>query len=274
MRPAVYERARRRPGIIRSVPVAPDPSRPGWHVLVEPGGAPIAHFVHAEREGRVIADLLELLPSVSVERAVPTILDDLRGRRVAGDETVGCALVAAGGRPARHAHVLTRDLAREPASEARPAPDGLTLGPLDRPAADLVRAYRSAYSAEHPDGVARTGEDPEVELTRILEHGVLGPLMDCSGVALDRRGRVAAAVVITDTPGDPPFGGPWVTECFRHRDAAYAGAGRALLERTLVLATRARVPALGLAVTHGNRAEQLYAALGFRHVFTAFSVDL
>jgi hypothetical protein len=31
---------------------------------------------------------------------------------------------------------------------------------------------------------------------------------------------------------------------------------------------------LGLAVTHGNRAEGLYAALGFKRVFSAFSVDL
>jgi hypothetical protein len=31
---------------------------------------------------------------------------------------------------------------------------------------------------------------------------------------------------------------------------------------------------LGLAVTHGNPAERLYAALGFKRAFTAFSVDL
>lgn len=256
------------------MPVAPDPTRPGWHLLLEPGGTPIARFIHAEREGRVIADLLELAPSVTVERALPTILDDLRGRRVAGNETLGGALVAAGGRPGRHAHVLARDLQLEPASDARPAPEGLTMQPLDRPPADLVAAYRSAYSPQHPDGVARANEDPEEELTRILEHGSLGPLLECSGLAVDRHDRVAAVALITDTPGDPPFGGPWVTECFRHRDAHYAGAGRALLERSLVLATRAGLRTMGLAVTHGNRAEQLYAALGFRHVFTAFSVDL
>ena len=39
-------------------------------------------------------------------------------------------------------------------------------------------------------------------------------------------------------------------------------------------AARAPPGSLGLAVTDGNPAERLYAALGFRRIFTAFSVDL
>jgi GNAT superfamily N-acetyltransferase len=250
----------------------PDPSRPGWRILVDAAGQPLARFIEAERDGRRVADLLEL--EASLERALPAIRTELRGWRVGASEDVGRALLAAGARPVRHAHVLSRDLRADPAAQARPAPPGLELRRADRPAPDLVAAYRSAFPPEHPDGAARVDEDPLEELDRILEHAVVGPVLDCSGIAVDREGSVRAAVIVTDPGGEPPFGGPWVAECFRDRDPRYAGAGRALLEHTLVRATRDRLPAIGLAVTHGNRAQLLYAALGFRRVFTAFSVDL
>jgi GNAT superfamily N-acetyltransferase len=108
----------------------------------------------------------------------------------------------------------------------------------------------------------------------VLWHGLAGPLLDCSRLAVDAGRTVHAAAIITGLEGEPPFGGPWVAECFRDRDPRYAGAGRALLEHVLVQATRDGLHTLGLAVTHGNRARELYLELGFREIFTALSVDL
>lgn len=54
------------------------------------------------------------------------------------------------------------------------------------------------------------------------------------------------------------------------REPGARGAGKALLQRALVLSEGS----LGLAVTHGNPAERVYASLGFKRIFTAYSVDL
>jgi GNAT superfamily N-acetyltransferase len=258
------------PGV---VPTHPDPLHPGRHVLEDAAGTRLATFIAADRGGLHAAELFEL--EAPLEYALDAICAELSGRRVATtDERLGRALVAAGGRLARHAHVLGRDLRELPASGAAPLPEGLRLMPASRPASDLVDAYRSAFPPDHPDGAARLDEDPQVELARILAGEVIGPVLPCSRLAVDGEDRVRAAVIINDSGGTPPFGGPWIAECFRDREARFAGAGRALLEHVLVNATRDGLPAIGLAVTHGNRARELYEDLAFRLVFTAYSVDL
>jgi hypothetical protein len=241
-----------------AVPIVPDLDRAERRTLADANGTPLARFVHAERDGRVVADLFEL--EVPVERALPVVLDELRGRRVAGSEELGRALVAAGGTPARHAHVYSHDLKELPNVSV-----DFELTPIDRPAEDLVPVYLAAFAPGHPDRM----EAPEARrhLTGILA-GKLGPVLDGSGLAL-RDGRIVRAILIaTVADAPPPFGGPWVMEVFRDPDAR--GAGRALLQRALVLTEGT----LGLAVTHGNPAERVYAALGFKRVFTAYSVDL
>lgn len=52
------------------------------------------------------------------------------------------------------------------------------------------------------------------------------------------------------------------------------GAGRALLGRTLELATRQGLPTLGLLVTHGNPAIALYREHGFTKVRDDISVEV
>jgi GNAT superfamily N-acetyltransferase len=243
------------------MPVVGDLERPERRKLVDADGLPLARFVHDARDGRVVADLFEL--EVPVQRALPTILSELRGMRVAGSEPLGRALVAAGGTPARHAHVYSHNLYERPTPRL---PAGLRFAAADRPAADLVPAYLAAFAPGHPDRLE--AEDAERHLDAILA-GRLGPLLEGSGLALDAEERVVGAILLAVIAAtEPPFGGPWVMELFRAPDAR--GAGRALLERALAMSEGS----LGLAVTHGNPAEKLYAALGFERVFTAFSVDL
>jgi GNAT superfamily N-acetyltransferase len=136
----------------------------------------------------------------------------------------------------------------------------------DRPAADLLPAFRAA----HPPGPPDHDPEPEAHLEATLAGTGFGPLLDCSGLALDAEGRVIGAILITDIGGEPPFKGPWVIEVFR--DPAHPGTGRALLERALHRG--AGLPGLGLAVTEGNHARGLYAALGFRTVFSTLAVDI
>ena len=100
----------------------------------------------------------------------------------------------------------------------------------------------------------------------------LGPLLPGSALAIGPDGDVAGAVLVNDSDGGPPFGGPWLSQIFRHPDAP--GLGTALLRRALAAGTRDGVPAIGLAVTHANPARARYAALGFAEVIESLSVDV
>jgi ribosomal protein S18 acetylase RimI-like enzyme len=69
---------------------------------------------------------------------------------------------------------------------------------------------------------------------------------------------------LVDRPGEAPEGGPWVIDIFRDPNSSVTGIGRALLIAVLTAARADQLPAISLAVSHGNtRAHRLYADLGF-----------
>ena len=247
------------------MPLRPDPARPGWLTLLDARGRPVGAFLRAERDGRPLADLFE--PALPAADAAPAIMSELRGWRISADETLARALVTAGGRPARHAHVYTHDLRELP-----PEPAGFRLAPLAHSPEELAPVLDAAFPPDHPDFATRERQDPLSEMRELLTEQQFGPLLACSGVALDAAGAVVAACIVTGSPGEPPFGGPWVILVFRA--PGHPGSGRALLARALRIAARDGLPALGLAVTHGNPAVRLYEDLGFRLVLSAVSVDL
>lgn len=227
---------------------------------------PVGTYDRDERGGVVYADLFRREPGVSVERAARAVLADLRGMRIAGDEALGRALIAAGGRVLRHAHLMSHDLAERPEWHE---PAGYRLTDVDRPAADLVDAFRAAYPPGHLDHREESGEQVLTLLDGYLQGREFGPLLRGSGLAVVPDGPVVGAILIGTLPGDPPLNGPWVIEVFRH--PAHPGIGRALLERALAIADAS---ALGLMVTEGNRARGLYERLGFRVVLTTLVVQI
>jgi GNAT superfamily N-acetyltransferase len=238
------------------VPIVGDIDRPERRTLVDENGLSVARYLHAERDGRAIADLLEL--DVPVARALPYITRELRGMRIAGSEELGRALVAAGGRLYRHSHAYTHDLVALPALDTTHE-----LTPVDRPASELLPVYLAAFGSGHPDRM-----EPD-EAARHLEGivaGKLGGLLAGSGLAIEDDRVVAAILIGTITDAPMPFGGPWIMEVFSTR----RGAGRALLRRAL----HRTEGSLGLAVTEGNPAIAIYESLGFRRTFTAYTVDL
>jgi hypothetical protein len=239
------------------VPIVGDIDRPERRTLIDENGLPIARYVRAERDGRAIADLLEL--AVPVERAVPYVAGELAGMRIAGSEELGRALVQhAGARLHRHAHVYSHDLRERP-----PQADDYVCTPVDRPATELLPVYLAAFGPGHPDRMQP--HEAARHLDAILA-GKLGGLLEGSGLAIVGGDVVAAALIGSVADAPPPFGGPWIMEIF----STARGAGRALLRRAL----NRTEGSLGLAVTDGNPAERVYVDLGFTRVFTAYSVDL
>jgi GNAT superfamily N-acetyltransferase len=235
-------------------------------VLLDAAGTPVGHYAHSERSGEVYADLFEREPGVSAEDAATAVLADLRGMRIAGDEPLGRELLAAGGEALRHARLMSHDLSERP---PLPDPPGCRLTDVDRPAADLLRAYRAAYPTDHVDHRRETDERALSDLDDYIAGRPFGPLLRGSGLAVAADNAVVGAIMIGTLPGDPPLNGPWVIDVFRHPE--HRGVGRALLERALAIAD---VPALGLMVTEGNPARRLYEALGFRLVQTALVVQI
>jgi ribosomal protein S18 acetylase RimI-like enzyme len=229
--------------------------------VLRDGAGPVGTYERDERGGAVYADLFRREPGVSAERAARAVLADLRGMRIAGDEALGRALIAAGGKATRHGHLMSHDLAERPVWSE---PPGYRLTDVDRPAADLLDAYVAAFPPAHVDH----RPEPLADLEKDLAGAEFGPLLRGSGLAV-RGDAVVGALLLGTLPGDPPFNGPWVIELFRHPE--HRGIGRALLERGLALIDG---PALGLMVTEGNPARILYERLGFRLVHTALVVQI
>jgi GNAT superfamily N-acetyltransferase len=228
---------------------------------------PVGRYDRGERNGHVYADLFEREPGVSVGRAARAVLAQLRGWRIAADEALGLELIAAGGKPMRHAHLMSHDLVARPDWSE---PPGYRLTDIDRPAADLVDAYLAAFPPGHVDHRPHETPDKARALMDSYVTGAeYGPLLRGSGLAIAPDGSVAGAILLGRLPGDPPLNGPWLIEVFRHPE--HRGVGRPLIERALALAD---VPVLGLMVTEGNPARRLYERLGFRLVHTALVVQL
>jgi GNAT superfamily N-acetyltransferase len=255
------------------MPVVDDPGRANGRLLLDGAGETVAAFEYAERDGVPRADMLAPADGVRPERAVATVMAELRGWRIAGEEPFARLVVAAGGHPRRHVHAMTRDLTRAPAPGGWLEPNlpaGVRLTPVDRPAADLMPALSAAFPTDHPDH----GEvsDPQGALEDLISGRLMGPLLRCSALAVLESGDVAGAILVNNSPEKPPFGGPWIADLFR--DPAARGIGSALLKRALAVATRDRLPAVGLAVTHANSARSLYAAHGFIDVWNGLNVDV
>jgi hypothetical protein len=258
------------------MPVVADPARTNGRLLLDAAGDLIASFELGDRDGQPLANRFAPADGFAPERAAAAVMADLKGWRVAVTEPFGRLLVAAGARPLRHSHVMSRDLTRNPAPSEwlePKLPAGIRLTPVDRPAIDLVPALLAAFPPDHPDYTdIRSPEHPEDELDELMSGDLLGPLLRCSALAVGEGGEVVGAILVNGKPGEPPFDGPWISDVFRRPDVP--GVGGSLLRRALAVATRDRLPAVGLAVTHTNPAMALYAALSFDDVLDALSVEI
>jgi GNAT superfamily N-acetyltransferase len=251
------------------MPLQDDRGRgPDGRVLLDAAGTPVGRFDEGVRDGTPMADLFDREPGVGADHAAAAVLSELPGWRIAADEDLGRALLAAGGTKKRHGHLYSYDFRRTQPLSTWDTPTGIALTDIDRPAADLVPARMAAYPPDHPDA-ALVPEDHEAELDQLVYGGQFGPLLAGSGIAVADGGAVAGAIILGEIPGDPPRNGPWIIDIFR--DPAYRGVGRALLQRALALAT---VDTLGLIVTEGNdAARRAYEAVGFDLVSSAIVVQ-
>lgn len=205
--------------------------------------------------------------------ALELLRAELPGWTVLTAPADGEALRRAGARLKRHAHAMRRDLRSDPPPRAwarlLPA-QPLWVVACDRPASELLGAWREAFPTDHADRVSDNDQQVLTELLQPLLTGrALGPVLACSAVVVDAEDRVVAGLVVNDREGVP-----WVGGVFRRPAAEFAGLGGLLLRRAMAWLSERGWNEVGLAVTVGNPAQQLYERLGFTITGTKMTLEL
>ncbi|MEQ6897034.1 GNAT family N-acetyltransferase [Microbacterium sp. KR10-403] len=135
------------------------------------------------------------------------------------------------------------------------------LSPADRDR--LADIYLSAYPPQV--GAADLAEArSEMDATFTGDHGVLRD--DASGVALDDRGVIIGAILVTThSIWDEGLPGPFIIDLFVEPGRQGQGVGRALVQRAIGACSAAGDLTLSLRVGDGTSpaAHALYASLGF-----------
>ncbi len=248
---------------------APHPAVDEGPGLLAVDGRPVLSYRFARQEAPA-AD--EAVPLASLEVVVPAVLDQLSSWWLTSpDEALNGALLAAGATVVRHAHCYTFPLVEADGAPVRPdppeLPPGLTIGPITRTPEELVPLVMAAYPADHVD---HQGDDPAVEeseLRLLLAGELVGPFLPgASAEITDGDGEVVAAVIVNRAGGEPPLGGPWVSQVLRQPGDRWAGLGALALRHAMAALAAAGETSLGLAVTEGNPARRVYERLGFRLV--------
>ncbi|PKW17278.1 GNAT family N-acetyltransferase [Saccharopolyspora spinosa] len=203
--------------------------------------------------------------------ALELLRAELAGWSVLTAPSDGEALRRAGARLKRHA--MRRDLRSDPPPRewARLLPaQPLRVVACGRPASELLGAWREAFPPDHPDRVPDSDQQVLTELLQPLLTGrVLGPVLACSALVVDAEDRVVAGLVVNDRDGVP-----WVGYVFRRPATEFAGLGGLLLRRAMSWLSEQGWNEVGLAVTVGNPAQQLYARLGFTITGTKMTLEL
>lgn len=162
------------------------------------------------------------------------------------------AVVAAGGVLDRHFVRMVRSLQEGgivPAAVPGYALEPFTALRID----DYARVVCAAYGANHPDH-GPEDDDPDAAAR------VLTGYERAEGASVhvaDERGSIAGVVVVTDRDG------PWISELAVDPANAGRGLGAMLVDGACARLVTRGERALGLAVTAGNPARELYARLGF-----------
>ena len=206
----------------------------------------------------------DVVALADLDVVVPAILDRLAGWWLASeDDRLTDLLLEAGATLVRHGHLYRRSIVRRDADLALTVPEGFVLEPLSAPARELAVVAEAAYDHDHPD--FDLAHDTEGDLAGLLSGTIVGQFIAYASWQVTHDGVVVAACVINLSEGEPPFGGPWVSELFRLPGAAYRGLGAVLLQKAITSFALWGEPSLSLVVTDGNPAAQLYERLGFVH---------
>jgi len=219
----------------------------------------------------------DVRPLADVHDVAAVLLEQLPGWVVATEDTeLAEALLAVGSRQVRFSHLFSRDLVADPPDPTWLEPvlaPGVLLRPDGVPLLEQGQLSVRAYPHGHTD---HDGDDPEYaasQLARLYGGDYIGPVLDCSTLAMDGD-RLVGVLIVNRMPGAAPMGGPWVSEVFRDPHPRYVGLGTALIHRAMARLAAQHEATLSLVVTDANPARSLYERLGFQFQASSRKVRL
>lgn len=139
---------------------------------------------------------------------------------------------------------------------------------------ELFDSWHKAYGPTHPDHL------PGNRIDLIREH--VQPLLDRTELGVNHRSCIAilhggipiAGIIISLREGSSPFGGPWIFEIWVDPEHKGLGIAKYLITQAQEKLKEDIYTSLGLAVTNGNQAKQLYECAGFTVVEEFWTIAL
>lgn len=246
--------------------------RTSGHLLHDSAGVAVLSYELATFNGVPWADhAVPLAPHAARE-----VLDRLGGWRVSGDPGFAEELLGLGALPDRHAHSMLRDLRADP-----PPPDWAwgagqvqIVAGRDRPMDEIWALHQQAFGPDHPDRrhIRESDQQRRARFAELLGGAVFGPSRPGTACALAAERLVGLVAVFNLVDAAGPV--PWICSVFRSPDAQWRGLGGILVRHAVAAVHAAGWDRIGLAVTVGNPALELYLRLGFLVTDTAISVRI
>jgi len=225
------------------------------------------------RENQTCADLAQPKPDLTISEATTKVMQE-RVTQLVSTSNSGFAneLIAQGCATKRIAIAMTCDLSQIKSTPIKNMQEARFIGEVDPE--DLFDSWNTAYGPTHPDHIPGNRAD------LIREH--LQPLLDRTELGKNHRSSIAifdsgipiAGIIISLREGTSPFGGPWISEIWV--DPKHQGQG---IAKYLITHAQTKLKAdnysnLGLAVTKGNQAQELYEYAGFIIVEKFWTLEL
>lgn len=231
-------------------------------------------FEPCMRDGLTCADFAEPKPHLSATEAARLTLAIQPVELISTQNPhYAQALLDLGCRLKRHALAMTCPLTGANNNIILEQPRGMRVQFIEEVSAeDLFESWFAAYPPEHPDFL------PGDKAHLIREH--LQPLLDRSALGVNHRsslaifshGKAHAGIIISLRDGEPPYGGPWVSEIWVSPELQGRGVGHYLLSQAQSALREDGFESLGLAVSVGNPAQRLYESHGFTVVSESWTI--
>ncbi len=214
------------------------------------------------RENQTCADLAQPKPHLTISEATSQVIRERVTELIStSNSAFAKELIAQGCITKRNAIAMTCDLTQLKISPTQNLRETRFIEEID--SGELFESWNNAYGSTHPDHIPGNRSD------LIRDH--LQPLLDRtemgdnhrSSLAIIDNGTPIAAIIISLRDGLPPFGGPWISEIWVEPKHQGQGIAKYLIAHAQVKLKADGYSSLGLAVTNGNQAKQLYENTGF-----------
>jgi GNAT superfamily N-acetyltransferase len=189
------------------------------------------------------------------------------------DDALAQALIATGATLTRHAFIMSSDLIAT--TDQGSSLESFVLLPMPVSAdieswAHALDSWRAAFPPGHPDYIDMSNDGDAVQFfTRLVDGSEMGPLHRSSCLLANPQGRALAGIIVNLRSGEPPRGGPWISDIWRDPALRGSGVGPALIERSKRQLADDGYTALTLAVTASNDAHRSYERAGFTMVMNS-----